>query len=136
MRHCFLYHGGFERNFSELKPGAQTFHGSDGSERALGDWSPDVDGVRVGYMEKPGKRFVAVRVMGGTADVVLQHEVLLDGPRHMGYGKRFSAEPIVIEDDGLARQLLDDIIARNPDQRSTLSLIRDRIPKGRQRTLR
>lgn len=136
MRHCFMYHGGFERNFPALKTGARTFQGTDGTERSLGDWPPDVDGARIGYMEKPGKRFAAVRVQDDTTDVVLQHEVLLDPPRHMGYGKRFSGEATVIEDDGLARQLLDDIISRNPDQREELLPIRDRIPRGAQRTLR
>ena len=48
----------------------------------------------------------------------------------MGYGKRFSAEPTLIADD-VAKQLLDDIIARNPDQRVELMAIRGRMPWGR-----
>ena len=129
MTHGLMYHGGFERNFPALRAGARTFQGSDGSERAIPDWPEEVNGVRIGYMEKPGKRFVAVRVQDDESDIVLQNEVLLDPPRHMGYGKRFSPEPTLVDDDALARQLLADIIARNPDQRDELSAVRDRIPQ-------
>jgi hypothetical protein len=125
-----MYHGGFETNFPELAAGARTFVGSDGAEHALPDWPDEADGLRIGYMERAGKRFVAVRVMDDEDDVVLEHELLLDAPTHMGYGKRFSAEPTLIADD-VARQLLDDIIARNPDQRAELRAIRGRMPWGR-----
>jgi hypothetical protein len=124
-----MYHGGFERNYPELRPGARTFRGSDGSERVLPDWPVEADGARVGYMEKAGKKFVAVRVLDDDADIVLRHELLLDPPRHMGFGKRFSAEPTVIEDE-TARVLLDDIIARNPEQRAELAALRDRCVPG------
>jgi hypothetical protein len=129
MSHALMYQGGFETNFPGLKPGARTFHGSDGSERVLGDWPDDADGLRVGYMEKSGKRFVAVRVMDDQADIVLQHELLIDAPSHMGYGKRFGAEPTMIQDD-TAKRLLDDIIARNPDQKADLEAIKSRMPWG------
>ena len=129
MRHVLMYHGGFERNHPELRSGARTFRGSDDSERPVA-WPPEADGVRVGYMEKPGKNFFAVRVLDAESDVVLGHEVLLDPPRHMGYGKRFSAEPTVIGDE-VARVLLDDLIARNPEQRAELTAIRDRIGPAR-----
>ena len=128
MRHALMYHGGFERNFPAIKPGARTFFGSDGKEHALPEWPVEVDGIRVGYMEKPGKKFVAVRVADDESDVILRHEVLLDPSRHMGYGKRFSPEPTVVEDDGIAHDLMRDIIARNPEQRSELEAIRARIP--------
>ena len=129
MLHALMYHGGFENNFATLKPGARTFKGSDGTDRILGEWPDDADGLRVGYMEKSGKRFVAVRVMDDQADIVLQHELLIDAPSHMGYGKRFGAEPTIIEDDA-AQRLLDDIIARNPDQKEALEGIRSRMPWG------
>jgi hypothetical protein len=87
-----------------------------------------VDGIRVGYMEKPGKKFVAVRVADDESDVILRHEVLLDPSRHMGYGKRFSPEPTIVEDDGIAHDLLHDIMARNPEQREELEAMRSRIP--------
>jgi hypothetical protein len=130
MSHALMYHGSFEANFSRIKPGATTFLGSDGAERALTDWPDEADGLRIGYMEKAGKRFVAVRVMDDKADVVLENELLIDAPTHMGYGKRFAPEPTVIEDDA-AKQLLNDIIDKNPEQRNELRAIRDRMPWGK-----
>lgn len=130
MPHALMYHGGFETNFPRLKAGATTFVGSDGSERQLPPWPIEVDGLRVGYMEKAGKRFVAVRVMDAEDDIVLEHELLLDPPSHMGYGKRFSPEPTIIADD-VAKRLLDDIIAKNPAQEVDLLAMRSRMPWGR-----
>lgn len=129
MSHALMYHGSFEANSSRLKSGATTFIGSDGSEHAIPEWPDEADGLRIGYMEKAGKRFVAVRVIDDKADVVLGNELLIDPPSHMGYGKRFSPEPTVIEDDA-AKQLLNDIIEKNPEQRSQLAAIRDRMPWG------
>ena len=130
MLHALTYHGSFETNFSRLKPGATTFLGSDGSEHTLPDWPDDAEGMRVGYMEKAGKRFVAVRVMDDEDDVVLQNELLIDPPSHMGYGKRFSPEPTLIEDD-VAKRLLDDIIAKNPGLEVELLALRSRMPWGK-----
>ena len=130
MRHGLRYHDGFERNYATLQPGAQSFLGSDGTEHPLPEWPVEVDGLCVGYMEKPGKRFVAVRVQDDEVDVVLRHEVLLDPSSHLGHGKRFSAEPTVIADE-VARVLLDDIIAKNPEQRDQLVAIRARMPWAR-----
>ena len=130
MRHALMYHGGFEANFPSLKAGARTFLGSDGSERVIPEWPDDAEGLRIGYMEKAGKRFVAVRVMDDQNDVVLANELLLDAPSHMGYGKRFSPEPTLIEDDA-ARQLLNDIITRNPAQSADLVAMRGRMPWGK-----
>jgi hypothetical protein len=129
MRHALMYHGGFERNYRELRPGARTFRGSDGSERELPEWPVEAEGIRVGYMEKPGKKFVAVRVMDDEGDVVLRREVLLEPARHLGFGNRFGAEPTLIEDE-VAAALLADIIARNPDQRGELEAIRDRLRRS------
>ena len=123
MRHALRYHGAFERNFEGLKPGAQTFEGTEGGEHELPGWPGKADGIRVSYMEKAGKRFAAVRVEYGDADVVLQNEVLIEPGRHMGYGQRFSPEPTEIGDE-VARMLIDDIIAHNPDQRAELEPIR------------
>jgi len=119
MRHCLLYAGSFERNFPSLRPGATTFEGSDGASHAL-PAPADVDGVRVGYMEKAGKKFYAVRVQSGSNDVVLQHEVLIDPPTHMGYGKRFGPEPTIVDDEAMAA-LLGDIMAKNPEQKTQLA---------------
>src|SRR5581483_2062382 len=48
-RHCLLYHGSFERNYPNLKPGSTTFEGTDGAQHPLPSVPPEVDGVRVGY---------------------------------------------------------------------------------------
>jgi hypothetical protein len=130
MRHALMYHGSYEANFSKMKAGATSFLGSDGSQAEIPDWPPEADGLRIGYMEKAGKRFVAVRVMDNKSDVMLGNELLIDPPSHMGYGKRFGHEPTIIEDD-TAKQLLNDIIEKNPDQRAELKAIRDRMPWGK-----
>jgi DNA polymerase len=88
--------------------------------------------------EKQGHPFVgpAGRLLQealDAADVVLQHEVLIDIARHLGFGKRFSAEPTLFTDD-TAKTLLDDIIAANPDQRTELMAIRERMPWGKRRS--
>jgi len=124
MRHCLTYHGSFERNRESLKPGATTFVGTDGASHPLPQVAADIDGVRVGYMEKPGKKFVAVRVEHGANDVVLENEVLLDPPTHMGYGKRFGPEPTIIDDNEVMARLLSDVMAKNPGQRTELSRVR------------
>lgn len=120
MHHCLLYAGGFENNFPNLKPGATTFEGTDGTTHPLPTIPPEVDGVRVSYMEKSGKKFCAVRVQSGKNDIVLQNEVLLDPPTHMGHGKRFGHEPTVVSDEVMAA-LLADIMAKNPDQKMQLA---------------
>lgn len=120
MRHCLLYAGGFERNFPALKPGATTFEGTDGATHPLPQVPSDVDGVRVSYMEKAGKKFCAVRVQSGKNDIPLQNEVLLDPPTHLGHGNRFGPEPTVVGDEIMAN-LLADIMAKNPDQKMQLA---------------
>jgi len=129
MRHALRYHGAFERNFEGLQSGARTFYGTDGTEHELPDWPAQADGLRVSYMEKAGKRFAAVRVEYGDMDVPLRNEVLIEPGRHMGFGQRFSPEPTEIADE-VARMLLDDIIARNPEQRAELEPIRAEL-RGR-----
>jgi hypothetical protein len=123
MRHGLIYHGGFENNFSNLKPGAATFIGTDGAEHALQPVPAEIRGVCVWYMEKAGKKFVAVRVQQGDDDVVLKNEVLLDPARHMGYGNRFAPEPTQVEGELMAT-LMADIMAKNADQRNELAKIR------------
>lgn len=127
MPHALMYHGGFEANFSKMKAGATTFVGSDGKEKKIPDWPAEANGLRIGYMEKAGKKFVAVRVMHGKSDVMLENEMVISPPSHMGYGKRFSAEPTIIDDEP-AEQLLKDIAKKNPNQRAELKAIRDRMP--------
>lgn len=122
-----MYHGAFEANFSSMKPGAKTFLGSDGSNKVIPDWPEEATGLRIGYMEKAGKKFVAVRVMYGKSDVMLENELVITPATHMGYGKRFSPEPTIIDDEH-AQQLLKDIAKKNPNQRAELKAIRDRMP--------
>jgi hypothetical protein len=123
-----MYHGGFERNRPQLKPGATTFLGSDGAEHALAPWPSGVDGLRFGYMEKPGKRFVVVRLVDDKEDMVLENDVLLDFARHLGHGKRLSPEATVITDE-TAAVLLADIMAKNPRQQMQLANFRVRLRK-------
>lgn len=135
MHHALMYHGAFEQNFSRLRSGASEFTGSDGKQHQLGEWPAEAKGLRVGYMERAGKKFVAVRVMDDEGDLVLQTPATIDQAQHMGFGKRFSAEPTLIEDE-TAFVLLRDIIARNPAQAKELEAMRDRVAKkgGRRRT--
>ena len=127
MFNVYMYHGAFEVNYTLLKPGAKSFKGTDGAVHPLPDAPAGVDGVRVGYMEKAGKRFAAVRVWDGKTDVVLKNEVLLDPQLHLGRGKRFSPEPVVVPDTPM-RQLLRDAIRKNPDQAKELEIVRKRMP--------
>ena len=125
MKHALMYHGAFDINFPQLKPGATTFIGTNGETHDLRPWPDDVDGIRVGYMEKEGKKFFAVRVMDSKADLVLPHEVRIDSIRHMGLNKRFGAEATII-DDGPATDLLADILRANQELRLQLADIRAR----------
>ena len=83
-------------------------------------------GLQIWYMEKPGKHFVAVRIKHGATDLVLPTPVLLEPARHMGHGKRFSPEPIVINDE-MVLVVLGDLLAKNPQLRDELKVMRDSI---------
>lgn len=125
MRHAMRYEGGFERNFPGLRPGATDFEGDDGERHPMAPWPAGADGLRFGFMERQGKRFVAVRVQYRAGDVVLAHDVPLDSIRHLG-GHRLSAEPIRLDNDP-ASALLGDAIDANPAQRAELSALRDQL---------
>jgi hypothetical protein len=129
MRHGYMYNGAFELNFSDLRTGTTTYKTTDGEVRPLPPWPEKVDGVRVGYMEKSGKKFFAVRVQYGDHDVVLEHPVYLDPLRHMN-NRRFSPQPVVVNDDE-ASALLDDIIRENPDKQPELAMLINRINQTR-----
>ena len=120
MRHALIYHGGFERNFPSLKPGTTKFVGTDGTEHPLPEVPAEIDGVCVWYMEKAGKKFSAVRVQAGKNDIVLENDLLLDPPSHLGHGKRFGPEPTIIGDEAMAN-LLADIMAKNPKQKMQIA---------------
>lgn len=127
MNHCFMYHGGFERNFPNLKPGATTFEGTDGATHQIPAWPAEANGLCIGYMEKAGKKFMAVRVVYGSTDVTLPDPLIIDGPRHMGHGKRFGAAPTMVDDDGLIVTLLEDIMKKNPGTANALMSVRMKL---------
>jgi hypothetical protein len=120
-----MYQGAFELNYTGLQPGRTTYKSTEGDERPLPAWPEKVDGLRVGYMEKSGKKFFAVRVQFDTHDVVLENPVVIDPLRHMD-NQLFSAEPTVVSDDA-ASALLDDVIRDNPEKQPELAMMINRI---------
>src|SRR6187549_3021893 len=98
MRHGYMYNGGFEKNYSSLKAGMTTYKSSEGEVRPLPEWPDKVDGIRVGYMEKSGKKFYAVRVQYDHHDLVLENPVAIDPLRHMN-GRRLSPKPTFVSDE-------------------------------------
>ena len=129
MQHGLMYQGSFETNYSALRPGATSFRGTDGTEHRIPEWPKEVNGVKIGYMEKSGKKFYAVRAQYEGHDIVLKNPVLLDPMRHLG-NKRFSPEPTVITDK-VAETLLDDLMEKNPDQQQELALLVNRVNQVR-----
>ncbi|MFN2567387.1 MAG: hypothetical protein ABR499_20510 [Gemmatimonadaceae bacterium] len=129
MRHGLMYQGGFEQNFATLEPGARTFRTSDGAEQSIPDWPETVDGVRFGYMERRGRKFLLVRLQFDEHDVVLRTPVALDRMRHMG-NQRFAPRPILLTDAN-ASALLDDVIECNPEQSTEIALLINRVNQVR-----
>ena len=129
MQHGYMYQGGFEGNYPTLRPGATTYRTRDGATVPIPVWPDEVNGVRVGYMEKRGKKFFAVRLQFEMHDVVLGTPLAIDPFRHMG-NRRFSAEATVVPDD-FASALLDDIIEANPEQGEELALLINRVNQVR-----
>ena len=125
MLHALIYHGSFELNYPALKPGATRFVSTGGGETAIASPPVAVDGVVIGYMERTGKKFFAVRVAFDEHDVVLGNPVALDQMRHMG-NRRFSARPIQLDDEHMS-VLLDDLLAQNPAQHPELALLVNRV---------
>ena len=125
MRHALVYHGAYELNYGRLVPGASTYVATDHTQRPLASTAPAIDGLIVGYMERAGKKFSAVRLRFEDRDIILRNPVPLDPMRHMG-NRRFSPRPVEIQDD-VASVLLDDIIAQNPDQQTELALLLNRV---------
>jgi hypothetical protein len=124
-----MYQGGFERTYASLAPGAHSFVTSAGSQQALPEWPDSVDGVRFGYMERRGRKFVVVRLQFDEHDIVLRTPVVLDRMRHMG-NQRFSARPILLSDVN-ASALLDDVIDCNPEQSTEIALLINRVNQVR-----
>ena len=122
-----MYVGGFERNFPKLSSTSTTFEGSDGQTHQYAPWPSSADGLRVSYMEKTGKKFVAVRVADGTSDVILPNEMVLVPGEHFGFGARLSGEPTLVEDNIAMLKMLEDIIKRNMGASDELLHIRTRF---------
>jgi hypothetical protein len=128
MQHVIRFEGGFERNFATLRADDGEYEGDDGSRQHVVPWPAEADGVRFGFMEQRGKRFLAVRVQYADDEVLLRHPVRLDPSRHLG-GRRFSARPIPIGEES-AGALLGDIIDLNPEQRPELAALRERVRRA------
>jgi hypothetical protein len=129
MHHAYMYNGAFEKNHATLRPGATSYVGTDGDTRPLPPWPDAIDGMRIGYMEKNGKKFFAVRLQYGDTDIVLENPLALDPLVHMG-NRRFSADPTLVGDEE-ASQLLDDVIRENPDRQPELALLINKINQTR-----
>ena len=127
MLHALMYVGGFERNFRALTPSTNAFEGTDGRSHPYAPWPPGVDGLRVGYMEKKGKKFVAVRVADDTSDAVLANDLVLVPGQHFGYGARLGPDATLVDDDVAMLKLLEDIIKKNVDASDELLQIRTRF---------
>src|SRR2546423_13327590 len=125
MLHALVYHGSFELNFSRLVTGATSYLATDGAPRPLASRPGLVDGLVIGYMERAGKKFSAVRLQFENFDITLRNPVPLDRMRHMG-NRRFSPQPVVLNDD-FASVLLDDILVQNPSQQVELALVINRV---------
>ena len=127
MRHALMYVGNFERNFPGLTNTSSSFIGSDGQSHAYPAWPASANGLRISFMEKSGKKFVAVRVADGTSDVVLQNELVLVPGEHFGFGVHLSGEPVSVEDNIAIMKLLEDIIKKNIHHSAELLEIRARF---------
>ena len=112
-----MYVGGFERNFPNLTTGTSSFTGTDGKEHQYLSWPTSADGLRVGYMEKHGKKFVAVRIGDGQSDVALKNELAMVPGEHFGFGTRLSGEPTLVEDDNAIMKLLEDAAKKNTEHK-------------------
>jgi hypothetical protein len=113
MRHALMYIGGFETNFPKLTSETSSFEGSDGAMHAYPAWPSSATGLRIGFMERTGKKFVAVRIADDKADVVLTNDMILIPGQHFGFGVRLSGEPVSVEDDTAILQLLEDALKKN-----------------------
>ena len=127
MHHALMYVGGFERNRRSLTPASTTFEGSDGQSHTYPAWPDGTDGIRVSFMEKAGKKFVAVRIADGTSDVVLPNELVLVPGEHFGFNTRLSGTPAAVDDNHAIMKLLEDAIKKNHETSDELLMIRTRF---------
>lgn len=129
MLHSLIYHGSFELNFSHLSRGTVSYVATDGQLRPLEAGPTSVDGLVIGYMERRGKKFSAVRLCFEDEEIVLKNPVALDRLRHMG-NRRFSSRPVVLKDEFVS-SLMDDILAQNQEQQPELALLLNRVNQVR-----
>ncbi len=122
-----MYAGGFERNFPNLTNTTASFEGTDGKAHDYPAWPASANGLRINYMEKHGKKFVAVRVADGINDVVLKNDLVLVPGEHFGFGVHLSGEPTLVEDSKAIMKLLEDILKKNVESSEELLLIRTRL---------
>jgi hypothetical protein len=122
-----MYAGGFERNFPNLTNTTTSFEGTDGKAHDYPAWPASVTGLRINYMEKHGKKFVAVRVADGINDVVLKNEMVMVPGEHFGFGVHLSGEPTLVEDSKAIMAMLEDILKKNVENSEELLLIRTRL---------
>lgn len=127
MRHALMYVGAFERNFPNLTTASSSFQGSDGAMHAYPAWPSSANGLLISYMEKSGKKFVAVRVADGISDVVLRNEMVMVPGEHFSFGTKLSGEPTNVEDNIAMMKMLEDIIKKNIDDSTELLEIRARF---------
>jgi hypothetical protein len=120
-----MYVGGYERNFPKLSNSANTFDGTDGLSHPYPD--AKVDGLKLYFMEKAGKKFVVVRVADSKSDVVLENDLVLVPGQHFGFGVRLSGEPTLLDNDELTLRLLEDIIKKNINVSEPLLAMRARL---------
>jgi hypothetical protein len=122
-----MYAGGFERNFPTLTNTTTSFQGTDGKAHEYPAWPASANGLRINYMEKAGKKFVAVRVADGINDVVLKNEMVMVPGEHFGFGVHLSGEPTLVEDSVAIMKMLEDILKKNVEHAEELLLIRTRL---------
>jgi len=122
-----MYVGAFERNFPNLTTATTSFQGSDGQMHPYPAWPTSANGLRISYMEKSGKKFVAVRVADDTSDVVLVNEMVMVPGEHFSFGTKLSGEPTSVEDNIAIMKMLEDIIKKNIDDSTELLEIRARF---------
>ena len=127
MRHALRYAGNFEKNFMKQTTASTSFEGSDGQQHEYAPWPDSVNGLRISFMEKAGKKFVAVRIADGTSDVVLHNEMVLVPGEHFGFGVHLSGTPTVVEDNLVILKLLEDATKKTVAHSDELLQIRARF---------
>ena len=114
MNHAIGYLGHYDRDFLDLRPGVRHYRRKDGTTGPVAARPKNVDGIFFGYLECPGKKFVAVRAEYGSHDVFVKTPVVLKPPRHTDK-KGFGPNSSRFGDDS-AERLLSDMISSNPEQ--------------------